>query len=629
MATLTAILDPNNLLANHTTYTATLKGGVNGLHDQAGNPLEQDVTWSFTTAEPHPLPPDQGSGGPILVISSITNPFSRYYAEILHAEGLNEFTVLDIGTVTPANLATYDLAILGEMQLTGQQVSMLSGWVNNGGRLIAMRPDKQLAGLLGISDAHSSSSNGYILIDTSKSPGVGIVNQTMQFHGTADFYNSNGAESLAQLYSDAITPTSSPAVTVNNVGLNGGKAAAFMYDLARSVVYTRQGNPDWVGQHRNPWQSHFVALDLFYPDWINFNKITIPQADEQQRFFVNLITQMALDRKPLPRFWYFPRGEKAVVVMTGDDHNGLNGNSYSGNTATFFDRQMNQSPPGCSVDNWECVRSSSYMFTENPMSDAQAAAYTAEGFEIAVHSDPALGSSAWCASWTSSSLFDIHESQLYSFFAKYLSLPIPASERSHCYSWFGYIDMPKVQYDFGIRMDTSVPYWPAGWVQNRPGFMNGSGMPMRFADVSGNMLDVYQAHTIISDDNGQVGQAVPFTINQFLDWALGPEGYFGAFTVNTHSDNYYGWSYAYSDQIVSAAQARGVPVVSARQMLTWLDGRNRSSFTSIDWEQPYLYFQLTADPGANGLQAMVPADSSAGSLTEIFRDGMPISYTHS
>ena len=29
---------------------------------------------------------------------------------------------------------------------------------------------------------------------------------------------------------------------------------------------------------------------------------------------------MNVDRKPLPRFWYFPRSEKAVVVMTGDDH---------------------------------------------------------------------------------------------------------------------------------------------------------------------------------------------------------------------------------------------------------------------------------------------------------------------
>ena len=30
---------------------------------------------------------------------------------------------------------------------------MLTSWVNAGGNLIAMRPDKQLAGLLGLTDA--------------------------------------------------------------------------------------------------------------------------------------------------------------------------------------------------------------------------------------------------------------------------------------------------------------------------------------------------------------------------------------------------------------------------------------------------------------------------------------------
>ena len=56
------------------------------------------------------------------------------------------------------------------------------------------------------------------------------------------------------------------------------------------------------------------------PDWIDSNKVAIPQADEQQRLLANLITRWTRDRKPLPRFWYLPRGEKAVVVMSGDDH---------------------------------------------------------------------------------------------------------------------------------------------------------------------------------------------------------------------------------------------------------------------------------------------------------------------
>ena len=65
------------------------------------------------------LPPDQGPGGPILVVTSTGNPFSNYYAEILRTEGLNAFAVSDIGAVNAGTLAGYDVVILGEMTLTG------------------------------------------------------------------------------------------------------------------------------------------------------------------------------------------------------------------------------------------------------------------------------------------------------------------------------------------------------------------------------------------------------------------------------------------------------------------------------------------------------------------------------
>ena len=48
--------------------------------------------------------------------------------------------------VTPQVLTAYDTVILGEVPLNGPQVTMFSDWVTAGGNLIAMRPDKQLAG---------------------------------------------------------------------------------------------------------------------------------------------------------------------------------------------------------------------------------------------------------------------------------------------------------------------------------------------------------------------------------------------------------------------------------------------------------------------------------------------------
>ena len=58
-----ATLDPNDALQHSTTYTATVKGGANGVKDTAGNALDADSTWSFTTAAPPPPPPDEGPGG--------------------------------------------------------------------------------------------------------------------------------------------------------------------------------------------------------------------------------------------------------------------------------------------------------------------------------------------------------------------------------------------------------------------------------------------------------------------------------------------------------------------------------------------------------------------------------------
>ena len=58
------------------------------------------------------------------------------------------------------------------------------------------------------------------------------------------------------------------------------------------------------------------------------------------------------------------------------------------------------------------------------------------------------------------------------------------------------------------------------WVQDRPGLFTGSGMPMRFADLDGTMIDVYQAVTQMTDESGQT---FPFTIDTLLDRALGPQ----------------------------------------------------------------------------------------------------------
>ncbi len=626
----TAVVNPASALAFSTIYTATVKGGATGVADVFGNRMSADYSWSFTTEALPPPPPDDGPGGPILIISDAGNPFGRYYAEILRTEGLNEFLVTDISNVNVTSLSTYDVVILGELSrsLTSTEVTMLTNWVEAGGNLIAMRPDKQLAGLLGLTDANAvlptTQLFAYLLIDTSKEPGSGLVGETIQYHGVADLYTLNGATTVATLYSDATTATTNPAVTIRNIGPNGGQAAAFTYDLARSIVYTRQGNPDWAGTNRDtlgPAEPRIISDDLFYgnapgdpqPDYVDFNKLTIPQADEQQRLLANMIQMMNRDNMPLPRFWYFPRGEKAVVVMTGDDHGG------GGGTIGRFDHYKAISTPGCSVEDWECIRGSSYLFNTGNITDAQAAAYNADGFEIGLHVNTG------CVNWTPPALENFYQSQLTAWYASYPSLPHQVSERTHCVNWTDWVTQAKVQTLHGIRMDTNYYYYPSAFVQERPGMFTGSGMPMRFADLDGTMIDVYQGVTHMTDESSySYGIFNPTQINTLLSNAVGSNGFYGAFLANMHTD---GNPHQGSEDIINAAVSRGVPVVSGRQMVTWLDGRNTSSFNELQWNGSNLSFAIDVGTGANGLQAMLPTNSRGGFLTNITRDTVSVPFT--
>jgi hypothetical protein len=560
--------------------------------------------------------PGQGPGGPILVVSDSGDAFGRYNAEILRAEGLNEFAVTDKANLSAATLGGYQVVVLAHTtSLSAAQVTTLNDWVQGGGNLIAMRPDKQLAGLLGLADAGGTLDNGYVKVETGSGPGAGITAATMQFHGTSDRYALNGATSIAALYSNATTATANPAVTLRSVGTRGGQAAAFTYDLARSVVYTRQGNPDWEGQDRDglaPIRSNDLFFGGAQADWVNLEKVEIPQADEQQRLLANLITQMNLDRAPLPRFWYLPSDKKAAVVLTGDDHG-------NGGTIGQFNTYQSASPAGCSVLDWGCVRSTSYVYPGTPLSNA--ASYQSAGFEIALH--PHLtGSASDCNNFTSAASLDADfTDQLQAFAQSWPSLAAPVTSRTHCIVYSDWSTEPSVEASHGIRLDTNYYYWPDTWVQDRPGFFTGSGFPMRFASKTGALIDVYQAATQLTDESGQT---IPTEIKALLDKALGAEGYYGVITANMHTDNDVSVG---ADQIVAEATSRGVPVISAKQLLTWIDGREGSSFQSVAYSANKLTFTVSPGAGARNLRAMVPTHTTKGSLISLTRAGSNVPTT--
>ena len=74
---------------------------------------------------------------------------------------------------------------------------------------------------------------------------------------------------------------------------------------------------------------------------------------------------------------------------------------------------------------------------------------------------------------------------------------------------------------------------PANWIGAMPGFMTGGGFPMRFADLDGTLDRRLPAE---HESDRRVDVRLRRRDRALLDNALGPQGYYGAFGTNIHTD---------------------------------------------------------------------------------------------
>jgi hypothetical protein len=606
-----ATFTPTSSLTYGQRYTARLSASI---ADPAGTTLGTEYSWSFTVGSALASDYTLGPGGPILVVTSTsTNKYSTYYAEILRAEGLNHFDVKDISQVNATMLGNYNAVVLAEMGLSQSQADMLGTWVTAGGNLVAMRPDDELASLLGLTDAGTTRTNQYLLVDTATTPGTGIVGETIQWKGTADNYSLNGATAVAMFYSDASTSTSNPAVTLRSVGSNGGTAAAFAYDLAKSVIAQHQGNQAWAGQNRDN-DGPTRANDLFFgnksgdvqPDWTDLSKFHIPQADEQQRLLANMLIESVRDQRPLPRFWYLPGEYKAAMVMAGDDHGLSNASGTERNLNDF----LNESATNCSLADWQCARASHYVYESSALTNTRATQYYNLGFGIGDHV------SNTCSNWVSlATLTAEYTADLATWRAKYSGVPNQTTHRYHCYVWADWDSQIQMDVANDIRYDLNYVNYPGSWFGTRAPLMTGSAMNMRFTDADGDMVNVHQGVTNIDDQSSNITN-----INALFGNALDSDGFYGIF--GTH----YDMVGSFDNVLYSAAQSLGVPVISSEQALTWLDGRDSSAFSNFGGSDGQYTFDITAGVGANNLQAMLPTQDAGGTLTSLTLAGSTVSY---
>lgn len=595
------------------------------------------LTWSPTAA---------AGTSPILIIvnDSAPNPFGRYLAEILRAEGINTYNMIDLSLLTAPTITGYELVILAETPLTAGQATIITNYVNGGGRLIAMRPDSDIYSLFGINSASGTQNNGYLKIsDTitltagSIPPGMGLTTETLQIHGGSTRYNnlSANAITLAQLYSNATNPTSYPAVVAGS----GGQAVAFAYDLPRNIVYTRQGNPANANVDTDG-DSIIRTIDLFQTTgggdpWVDRDRIPIPQADEQQRFFARLVHHLVGFNMPLPQLWYFPEKAKTMLILTSDGHS--NPDVWYGDLITAVESYDGNISVYLSIGNPPY----------NPNEEAYLDLIRSMGHEFGIH-PPAYREDNY-PPYDVDNLEEGYEAMQHWWNVTYQDvdfnpLPMARTIRNHQVAWLGWADIAETaSITYNIGLDTSF-YHYGDWLQKPDlswpmGYITGSGQAMKFVKEDGSILDIFQLSTQLVDEHILGGAGVGWmgltytqsiTISQdLIDSSLA--GDYAALMTQFHVDySSHGDGLEWANGTMAYAQANNVPIWSADQWLTFTETRYGTNFTNITWNgvTGVLNFdaEVEATPGMT-LTLMVPATFKTRTLQSVLIDGVAAPFS--
>jgi len=586
---------------------------------------------------------------PILLITNqdSENHFGIYLTEILRAEGVNCFHTADLSTLQPASLGKYDIVVLAETLLNDKQAEIFEGYVARGGKLVSMKPDDRLVSVFGLERDAGTLSKGYIKTESNHPASAGINSATLQIHSPANLYGLAGAESIAWLYSDRDTASEHPAIALNHFG--DGQAVAFVFDLAMSIAYMRQGDPEHVNEDADGLEGN-RSVDMFV-NWIDLERIEIPQADEQQRLFANILSQ--LSQQPLPRLWYFPEDKKSVLIVTGDSHS---------NPAKFIEDVLTRVEergghmtvyysPQIVSDAGRAARWTRFWLTDHVSFISEMLGdefgsptpfmmddWRARGHEITLHPYVDTGLDEWELYWKE--------------FTGRGYAPVSQTVRTHRILWTGWTETARLQASYGMRMN--FDYYHVGpslqkkngeWVN---GHLTGSGRPMKFIDEQGRIIDLYQQLTQLTDEhlipmdvpgwggwpNLSAEQAVEvskYLLDRSVKYndycAIGGQFHIDPFQLGGDPAEKGG---VFLEGTLDYARQLGVPILSAQEWLGFTDLRHDTDFVNMVWDpnaSTLTFNLLPRNPSDSTLTVLLPMRHTEKPIATVDVDGVTTSYS--
>ena len=396
-------------------------------------------------------------------------------------------------SITREQLARYPIVVLTHIAVPEEAQGILLDYVDQGGALIALRPPEQLASEFGLHPFNRDLADRYIALNKICALNDGVRLPPLQFHGRAELYLWHGNPAYVLAYF-AATPefvTKHPAITVGKRGL--GTWAVFAYDLAESTVLLHQGRPDQASTGSNPdldGDRMYKPNDLFV-GYLDPELCPLPQADLQQDILVRIIEWMAALTQPLPRLWHFPEAAHAVAFINGDGDSMALADLM--NTITTADR-------------FQVPYTTYLMMQDHPkVEPAYESAHRQRGHDFGQH---AFAGAKPSLEEMRSGL----RSEMEAFRTRYGHESV--TYRGHSVIWAGWTETAKYLRENKVRLDTN--FAPGRF--HYAGYVNGSGLPVKFMDEDGRMLDIYEQTTMSTDDGWTADKifATPLSVEECI-----------------------------------------------------------------------------------------------------------------
>ncbi len=430
---------------------------------------------------------------PLCLWDPTVAPLGRYAAEMLRAEGLTGAMERDVSStpVISQELTRHQAVVVAPCGSEGGAEAAALEALQAGAAVVFLRPSRQTAAALGLRSRGSKVANDfYIAPEPSHPLWFPALGDFLQFHGGADLYDKR--DGVLAWIAGSSWAMPHPAIVTGSHG--AGRFAVFAYDLATSTVLFHQGLPELAstGPRADADGDGVYAPNDLFQGLLDVNLRHVPQADLQQRLLVRLLEWASEPAGPLARLWTFPDAEPAVVLINGDS------DLMTRPQLEWF-VNMTEAHGG---------HYTIYVMEEHQpiLTPAMEADYRRRGHSAGPH--------IWLKLQPSPEEMAGRIQEDVAGFTRYYG-HAPKTTRHHCVVWPGWVDTARSLAGAGIRLETN--YRAAERYQS--GYLTGSGLPMRFIDQGGDMIDCFQQETLLCDDYALIDKSFlpPLSEDQVID----------------------------------------------------------------------------------------------------------------